>query len=67
MDVTTVSPKDQVVIPRRVREQFALTPGQPVQVIALPRRIELVPTLPPAVLRGDLQGETTFEREPDRL
>ena len=44
MDVTTVSSKFQVVIPKRVREQFGLSPGQTIQVIALPGRIELVPT-----------------------
>jgi AbrB family looped-hinge helix DNA binding protein len=38
MDVTTVSPKFQVVIPKRVREQFGLSPGQSLQVIALPGR-----------------------------
>lgn len=27
MDVTTVSPKFQVLIPKRVREQFGLSPG----------------------------------------
>jgi len=47
MDVTTVSPKFQVVIPKRVREQFGLSPGQTLQVIALPGRIELVPTQSP--------------------
>lgn len=67
MDVTTVSPKFQVVIPRRVREQFGLSPGQTLQVIALPGRIELVPTQPPAALRGFLQGKNTFQREGDRL
>ena len=41
MDLTTVSPKYQVVIPKRVREQFGLAPGQQLQVIALPGRIEL--------------------------
>jgi AbrB family looped-hinge helix DNA binding protein len=60
-------PSYQVVIPKRVREQFGLAPGQKLQAIALPGRIELVPTLPPAALRGFLQGENTFEREPDRL
>ena len=67
IDVATVSPKYQIVIPKRVREQFGLTPGQQSQVIALPGRIELVPSLPPGALRGFLQGENTFEREPDRL
>lgn len=67
MDVTTVSPKYKVVIPKRVREQFGLTPGQQLQVIALPGRIELVPSLTPEALRGFLRGDNTFLREPDRL
>jgi AbrB family looped-hinge helix DNA binding protein len=32
------------LIPKRVREQFGLRPGQTLQVIALPGRIELLPT-----------------------
>jgi AbrB family looped-hinge helix DNA binding protein len=67
MEVTTVSPKFQVVIPGRVREQFGLRPGQTIQVIALPGRIELVPTQSPAALRGFLPGKNTFAREADRL
>jgi AbrB family looped-hinge helix DNA binding protein len=63
MDITTVSPKFQVVIPKRVREQFGLSPGQTLQVIALPGRIELVPTQSPAALRGFLPGKNTFQRE----
>jgi len=43
MDVTTVSPKFQVVIPRGVREQMGLKAGQKLQVVPLPGRIELVP------------------------
>lgn len=54
------------MIPKPVREQFGLAPGQQLQVIALPGRIELVPNVPPSVLRGFLQGQNTFEREPDR-
>jgi len=67
MDVTTVSPKYQVVIPKRVREQFDLKPGQVLQVIVLPGRIELVPSRPVSSLRGFLEGENTFQREADRL
>ena len=67
MDVTTVSPKFQVVIPKRVREQFGISPGQTLQVIALPGRIELVPTQSPGALRGFLQGKNTLQREGDRL
>jgi bifunctional DNA-binding transcriptional regulator/antitoxin component of YhaV-PrlF toxin-antitoxin module len=50
-----------------VREQFGLRPGQQLQVISLPGRIELVPSQPPSALRGFLSGENTFEREVDRL
>ena len=67
MDITTVSPKFQVVIPKRIGEQFGLSPGQTLQVIALPGRIELVRSQPPAPLCGFLQGKNTFQREGDRL
>jgi AbrB family looped-hinge helix DNA binding protein len=67
MDLVTVSPKYQVVIPKRVREQFGLSPGQQLQVIALPGRIELVPSQPASALRGFLIGANTFQREADRL
>ena len=67
MEVTTVSPKYQVVIPKRVREQFGLSPGQRLQVIALPGRIELVPSQSPSALHGFLKGQNTFHREDDRL
>jgi AbrB family looped-hinge helix DNA binding protein len=67
MDLTTVSLKYQIVIPKRVRDQFGLPPGQKLQVLALPGRIELVPSQTPAALRGFLRGENTFQREPDRL
>jgi AbrB family looped-hinge helix DNA binding protein len=67
MDHATVSPKYQVVIPKRVREQLGLRPGQRLQVIALPGRIELVPEQPIGDLRGFLTGDNTFERERDRL
>ena len=67
MDVSTVSSNYQVVIPKRVREQFDLKLGQVLQVIALPGRIELVPIRPASLLRGLLEGENTFQREDDRL
>ena len=67
MELSTVSPKYQVVIPKRVRDQFDLKPGQVLQVIALPGRIELVPRRAVSELRGFLKGENTFEREVDRL
>ena len=67
MDLTTVSPKYQVVIPKRVRDQFDLKPGQVLQVMALPGRIALVPTRAVSELRGFLKSPNTFEGEDDRL
>ena len=68
METATVSPKYQVVIPRKVREQIGLQPGQIVQVFAYENRIELVPVRPIRDLRGFLQGiDTSVEREADRL
>lgn len=67
MATVTVSPKFQVVIPKEVREAFALEPGDKVEVIQLEGRIELVPVRPARSLRGFLKGlKNTFEREDDR-
>jgi len=69
MDTVTISPKYQVVIPKRVREQLRLTPGQTVQVIAFGDRIEFLPIRSARELRGFLSAfNPTFEREEeDRL
>ena len=68
MTVVTVSPKYQVVIPKDVREQLGIQPGQKIQAIAFGDRIELIPLRHPSELRGFLKGVTRpFEREPDRL
>ena len=68
MEIVTVSPKYHVVIPRKVREQIGLRPGQVVQVFVYENRIELVPVRPIQDLRGFLQGiDTAVERESDRL
>ena len=63
MDFSTVSPNNQVVIPKQVRNQFELRPGQVLQVMALPGRIALVPLRRVSELRGFLKGPNTFERE----
>mgnify|MGYP005858253465 CR=1 FL=1 len=68
MDIVTVSPKYQVVIPRRVREALDLQPGQKVQVLLYEGRIELILVRPIEEMRGFLEGiDTTVEREPDRV
>ena len=69
METVTISPKYQVVIPKSVREQLKLHPGQTVQVIAYGNRIEFLPVRPARELRGMLRGlDASFEREEeDRL
>lgn len=68
MEAVTVSPKYQVVIPRKIREPLGLQPGQTVQVVLYDNRIELIPVRPIREMRGFLKGiDTTVEREPDRV
>lgn len=63
MEVVTVSPKFQVVIPLKVRESLGLKPGQKVQVILYDNRIELVPVVAAQQVRGFLKGiDTSVER-----
>ncbi|HEX3157255.1 MAG TPA: AbrB/MazE/SpoVT family DNA-binding domain-containing protein [Gemmatimonadaceae bacterium] len=67
MDVVTISPKFQVVIPRAVRERLKLSPGQKVQALVYDGRVELIPLRPARALRGFLRGiDTTVERDADR-
>jgi AbrB family looped-hinge helix DNA binding protein len=64
MESVTISPKYQVVIPRKVREKNRLKPGEKLQVISYDDRIELVPFRPMSELRGFLKGlDPTFVRE----
>ena len=63
-----ISPKYQVVIPKVIREELELKPGQTVQVIAHRGRIEMVPVRSMREMRGFLAGiETSVKRESDRL
>lgn len=64
MNAVTISPKFQVVIPKEIREQLNLVPGQKVQAIAYGERIEFIPVRPASELRGMLRGmDTSFERD----
>jgi AbrB family looped-hinge helix DNA binding protein len=66
MEAVTISPKYQVVIPRKVREKIHLKPGEKLQVISYDDRIELVPIRPMSELRGFLKGlDPAFLREED--
>lgn len=69
MDAVTVSPKYQVVIPRRVRERTGIRPGERLQVISFDDRIELIPIRPMHSMRGFLKGfNARFDRdEEDRV
>ena len=68
VNIVTLSPKYQVVIPLAVREQLKLTPGQKMQALVYDGRVELIPLRPAATLRGVLKGiDTTVERDADRL
>ena len=67
MTEAKISPKYQVVIPKAIREELELKPGQMVQVIAHGDRIEMVPVRSLREMRGFLAGiDTTVERESDR-
>ena len=67
MDVVTISPKFQVVIPRSVRERLNLSPGERVQALVYDGRVELIPVRPAKGLRGFLKGlDTTVSRDADR-
>jgi AbrB family looped-hinge helix DNA binding protein len=67
VNTVTISPKFQVVIPKQVREQLNLAPGQKVQAIAYEGRIELIVLRPTREMRGFLPGiNTDVEREADR-
>jgi len=64
MTAVTISPKFQVVIPKEIRDQLNLVPGQKVQAIAYGDRVELIPVRPASALRGMLRGmDTSFERD----
>jgi AbrB family looped-hinge helix DNA binding protein len=68
MNVVTISPKFQVVIPREIRDHLELEPGQKVQALVFGNRIEFIPLKPAREMRGFLRGlDTTVHRDRDRL
>jgi AbrB family looped-hinge helix DNA binding protein len=68
MQIVTVSPKYQIVIPKNIRDALKLRPGQKLRMIEYDGRIELIPDRDIAELRGFLKGiDTRVEREKDRL
>jgi AbrB family looped-hinge helix DNA binding protein len=64
----TISPKYQVVIPRELRENLQLKPGEKVEFLQYENRIEMIPVRDIKKMRGFLKGiDTTVEREKDRV
>ena len=59
MDTSIVSSKYQVVIPRKIREQFHIKPGQRIMFIPYQKtlRVVIVPSIQEA--RGMLKGMNT--------
>ena len=67
METVTISPKFQVVIPRKIRESLKLKVGQKIRVLQYNDRVEYVPILSPEEARGFLEGiSTDVDREADR-
>jgi AbrB family looped-hinge helix DNA binding protein len=67
VQTVTISPKYQVVIPKKIRDRLGLLPGQRVLAIAYGGRIELIPVRPARQMKGFLNGiDTKVEREGDR-
>lgn len=60
--LTTISSKYQIVIPRKVREQFNLKPGQKVMFIPYRNSIRLVIVPPIEQAEGFLAGIDTDPR-----
>lgn len=68
METIKISPKYQVVIPRKVREAMDLKPGTRLQVVQFGDRIELIPLRSASSLRGSLPGlDTRVARDEDRV
>ena len=68
MQTVTVSPKYQVVIPKKIRDALRLRPGQKMRVIEYDGRIELIPDRDISELKGFLKGiDTRFERYKERI
>ena len=68
MQTVTVSPKYQVVIPKKIRDALRLRPGQKMRIIEYDGRIELIQDRDISELKGFLKGiDTRFERYKERV
>lgn len=59
MKNVTVSPKYQIVIPKEIRQQTGIRPGQKMAVFQIGDIIELAPVKDIKTLRGSLAGLRT--------
>ncbi len=59
MEVVTISPKYQVVIPLSIRKSLGLRPGQKVEMTERDGHVELVVLKPVSAYRGFLPGIET--------
>jgi len=68
MNVVTVSPKYQVVIPKEIRKAMKIKPGQKLSVVASEFSIRMMPERSIKDMEGFLRKYPAppFEREPDR-
>lgn len=67
METVKISPKYQVVIPKRIREALTLQPGQHLDMVVVDGRIEMVPVPSLKEARGFLRGiDTNVPRDDDR-
>lgn len=67
MNMVTVSPKFQVVIPKAIREALGIKSGARLHAIQYRGRVEFVQVRSPKEARGFLRGiDTTVPRDPDR-
>ena len=68
MAPVTLSPKFQVVIPRRVREVLNWRPGQKLQALVIGDAVQFIPVRSMRSMRGFAPGiDTTVERDDDRV
>lgn len=67
MDTVKISPKYQVVIPKKIRKTMGIKPGEKVQVFQYGDRIEYIPVKKVSEMRGFAYGiDTDIKREGDR-
>ena len=59
MEYVTISSKFQVVIPRKIRQQFKLEPGQKIAFIPYNHTLRVVIVSPIEMARGMLKGVST--------